>query len=262
MCICSKRNLKRREKAQRGHKHYDNLYRHSVFRGGLLLGHSRGKLFNLLAPVQTLGEAYGVIQGMETVDAVPVERKSVSGYEGLYEVDNLSRVFSLRTGKQMKQMVNTRGYKTVALTKEGKTKCVFVHRMVAEAFVPNDANFPFVNHKDEDKTNNLPENLEWCTARYNANYGTAIKRRVATLKRNGTSTKGRPSEKRKQIVAIDENGAEIIFENSYEAAEKTGVDRRNIYACCQGKKKRLNGYKFDWVCGAKMDERVDGNGRS
>lgn len=196
-----------------------------------------------------------------TVDAVPVERKSVSGYEGLYEVDNLSRVFSLRTGKQMKQMVNTRGYKTVALTKEGKTKCVFVHRMVAEAFVPNDANFPFVNHKDEDKTNNLPENLEWCTARYNANYGTAIKRRVATLKRNGTSTKGRPSEKRKQIVAIDENGAEIIFENSYEAAEKTGVDRRNIYACCQGKKKRLNGYKFDWVCGAKMDGKDgDGNG--
>ena len=189
----------------------------------------------------------------DAVDAVPVERKSVSGYEGLYEVDNLSRVFSLRTGKQMKQMVNTRGYKTVALTKEGKTKCVFVHRMVAEAFVSNDANFPFVNHKDEDKTNNLPENLEWCTARYNANYGTAIKRRVATLKRNGTSTKGRPSEKRKQIVAIDENGVETIFENSYEAAEKTGVDRRNIYACCQGKKKRLNGYKFDWVCGARMD---------
>ncbi len=195
----------------------------------------------------------GGVKIMPTVDAVPVERKSVSGYEGLYEVDNLSRVFSLRTGKQMKQMVNTRGYKTVALTKEGKTKCVFVHRMVAEAFVPNDANFPFVNHKDEDKTNNLPENLEWCTARYNANYGTAIKRRVATLKRNGTSTKGRPSEKRKQIVAIDENGAETIFENSYEAAEKTGVDRRNIYACCQGKKKRLNGYKFDWVCGARMD---------
>lgn len=67
---------------------------------------SRCELFNRLAPVQTLGEAYGIIQGMDTVDAVPVERKSVSGYEGLYEVDNLSRVFSLRTGKQMKQMVD------------------------------------------------------------------------------------------------------------------------------------------------------------
>jgi hypothetical protein len=189
-----------------------------------------------------------IINKQPTVDAVPVQRKSVVGYEGLYEVDSLSRIFSKISGKQMKQWTTTRGYKSVSLTKNGKEKNVFVHRIVAEAFVPNRKGYPFVNHKDEDKTNNLPENLEWCTAKYNSNYGTAVKRRLETLKRNGTSTRGRPSEKQKQIVAVDENGNEFVFSNSYEAAEKTGADRRNIFACCQGKKKRLKGYKFDWFC--------------
>lgn len=195
-----------------------------------------------------------------TVDAVPVQRKSVVGYEDLYEVDSLSRIFSKISGKQMKQWTTTRGYKSVSLTKDGKEKNVFVHRIVAEAFVPNSEGYPFVNHKDEDKTNNLPENLEWCTAKYNSNYGTAVKRRLETLKRNGTSTKGKPSEKQKKIVAVDESGNEFVFSNSYEAAEKTGVDRRNIFACCQGKKNRLKGYKFDWFCAdgeRRTDEQTD-----
>lgn len=183
-----------------------------------------------------------------TIDAVPVTRKSVIGYEGLYEVDNLSRVFSARSGKQMKQMVNTRGYKVVSLTKDKKTRSEFVHRIVASAFVDNPFDYPFVNHIDEDKTNNLPENLEWCTAQYNSNYGTAIKRRLNTLKRNGTSTKGRPSEKQKPIIATAEDGVEVIFNNSYEAAAKTGAKRQNIYACCYGKRKTAKGYKFAFYC--------------
>ena len=127
-----------------------------------------------------------------------VVRKPVKGYDGYYEVDQFGRVFGLDriikvndngrnyekpiAGKQLKQSMHTNGYKTVYLTKDGKTKTLFVHRLVAEAFIPNVDNLPMVNHKDEDKTNNFVENLEWCTNDYNINYGTARKRQANKIR--------------------------------------------------------------------------------
>jgi hypothetical protein len=86
------------------------------------------------------------------------------------------------SGKQMKQSLHTKGYKTVTLTKDGKSKTTFVHRIVAEAFIENPYNLPMVNHKDEDKTNNFAENLEWCTASYNRTYGKAVEKHAKTLR--------------------------------------------------------------------------------
>lgn len=139
-----------------------------------------------------------VIDNAPTVDAVEVVRKPVKDYEGYYEVDQFGRVFGLDrtiivvdgertyekllTGRQMKQSIHDKGYKTVSLTKDGKTKSVFVHRIVAEAFIPNPDNLPMVNHKDEDKTNNFLENLEWCTASYNRTYGKAIEKHARKLR--------------------------------------------------------------------------------
>ena len=139
-----------------------------------------------------------LIGEIPTVDAVEVVRKPVKGYEGYYEVDQFGRVFGLDriikvndngrnyekpiAGKQLKQSMHTKGYKTVSLTKDGKTKTLFVHRLVAEAFIPNVDNLPMVNHKDEDKTNNFVENLEWCTNDYNINYGTARKRQAKKIR--------------------------------------------------------------------------------
>jgi hypothetical protein len=138
------------------------------------------------------------VRNAPAVDAVEVVRKPVVGYEGYYEVDQFGRVFGVdRTvsvndngrvydkplaGKQMKQSMHTKGYKTVSLTKDGKTKLCFVHRIVAEAFIPNPDNLPMVNHKDEDKTNNFLENLEWCTASYNRTYGKAIERHAKKIR--------------------------------------------------------------------------------
>ena len=134
----------------------------------------------------------------QTEDVVEVVRKAVKGYEGYYEVDQFGRVYSVDRiipvndngrnyskqlqAKQMKQSVNTNGYKIVSLTKDGKTKNLYVHRLVAEAFIQNEDKLPMVNHKDEDKTNNFVENLEWCNASYNRTYGKAVEKQAKKLR--------------------------------------------------------------------------------
>lgn len=107
--------------------------------------------------------------------------RPVVGYEGLYEVSNLGRVKSLnynRTGKEkIMSPVVFKGYYRVLFNCRGKgRKQKFVHRLVAEAFIPNPDNLPQVNHKDENKLNNCVDNLEWCTNIYNCNYGTRTER--------------------------------------------------------------------------------------
>lgn len=148
--------------------------------------------------VCALSAVEGMIAGLPSIDVTEVERKPIYGYEGLYEVDKFGRVFGVdRTttvtdhgrcyvkpicGKQMKQSLHTKGYKTVTLTKDGKSKTVFVHRIVAEAFIWNPQDLPMVNHKDEDKTNNFVDNLEWCSASYNRTYGKGTEKQARKLR--------------------------------------------------------------------------------
>lgn len=110
--------------------------------------------------------------------------KPVVGYEGYYEVSNYGRVKRLETRvnsnrggravreKILKQIITKYGYLTVHLCVDNKRAKKKVHRLVAEAFIPNPLNLPCVNHKNEIKTDNFVENLEWCTVEYNNNYGT------------------------------------------------------------------------------------------
>lgn len=144
-------------------------------------------------------EEYGIgFAEKKRDDLVEVVRKPIKGYEDYYEVDQFGRVFAKeRTihvidhdreydkhlpSRQMKQSVHTKGYKTVPLTKDGVCTTKFVHRLVAEAFIPNPDDLPFVNHIDEDKTNNFVENLEWCTEQYNSTYGKAREKHAKALK--------------------------------------------------------------------------------
>ena len=158
-------------------------------------------VFSLVNPLDSEDlafEIYNMIDAAPTVDAVPVVRKPIRGYEGMYEVDNLARVFSIERvktvndngrvydkpiqAKQLRQGMHSKGYKVVTLTKDGVSKTHFVHRLVAEAFIENPNGLPMINHKDEDKTNNLPENLEWCDAYYNVMYGNGRKKRSKKIK--------------------------------------------------------------------------------
>lgn len=124
--------------------------------------------------------------------------KPVVGYEGLYEVSNTGQVRSLdryikysngqihlHKGKVLSPVIKDNGYLQVGLYYNGKYKMFLVHRVVAQAFIPNPDNLPEVNHLDEDKTNNNVTNLEWCDRSYNLKYGTVRIRSINTKIKKG-----------------------------------------------------------------------------
>ena len=131
--------------------------------------------------------------------------------------------------QQKKPSCNNKGYLVVDLYATNKRKTFLVHRLVAEAFVPNPHNFPCVNHKDENKRNNNADNLEWCTHEYNMAYGTRNKR---IAEKNG-----------KPIVQLDLcNNVLRRFASALEAQKATGISNANINECCHKKRKTAGGY--------------------
>ena len=113
------------------------------------------------------------------------EWRAVPGYEGLYEVSNIGNVRNVRRNTLLRLTKTNNGYIRVGLCKNGIKTGFQVHRLVAQAFIPNPNNLPQVNHLDENKTNNNVDNLEWCTAKYNLSYGTARTRSINTKIKNG-----------------------------------------------------------------------------
>lgn len=166
--------------------------------------------------------------------------KDIEGFEGSYQVSNLGRVKSFHRGKwnNISPCESTKGYLQVFLHKNGKRKRFFVHRLVAQAFIPNPDNLPQINHKDEDKANNMVDNLEWCTAEYNLNYGTRNKR---------ASEKMRNGEKSKVVYQYTLKG-EFIKEwpSLGEVGRQLGFSEGTISSCCLGKTRQNYGYGYLW----------------
>lgn len=120
--------------------------------------------------------------------------RPVVGYEGLYEVSNTGLIRSLDRfvgnrnrikGKILSIRIEKNGYCSVALSKYGKIKRYKIHRLVAQAFIPNPEGLPEVNHLDEDKTNNSVDNLEWCDRKYNMNFGSRLNKSLLTKSEKG-----------------------------------------------------------------------------
>ena len=152
--------------------------------------------------------------------------KDVLGYEGLYRVSNKGNVYSVERkdtlGRKWGGVMlrpshnNTGGYLSVDLRKNGTRKKKRVHRLVAEVFIPNANNYSEINHKDENKTNNHVENLEWCTSKYNINHGTRTER---------TS---------KKVRAINiKTGVVTTFSSTAESGRK-GYDQGAVSKACRG----------------------------
>ena len=150
--------------------------------------------------------------------------KDVIGYDKLYSIDNSGNVYSKRTNKILSQGTDTNGYKFVILCNNGKRKCKRIHRLVAEAFLPNDF-YTEVNHIDENKANNSVENLEWCDRKYNCNYRNKNKNIM------------------KKVICVDENKE---FNSIKECAKYYGVTSTMICKVLNGTFKTTHGLSFKY----------------
>ena len=176
--------------------------------------------------------------------------KDIPGYEGRYQVSSFGRVRSLdriddenhfRKGQIMKTKL-LRGYVRVALRDGKKQKEYQVHRLVALAFIPNQDNLPQVNHKDCNPGNNNVDNLEWCDAKYNINYGD----------RNEKVSKALSGRKKtwaqKPVLCYNLDGNFVCrFESACAAAEVVDRAATNITACLKGKQKTSGGFVWKYA---------------
>lgn len=156
--------------------------------------------------------------------------KDITGYNGLYAITSCGKVWSYKRKKFLKPMLQKTGYVTVSLCKDGKATLFYLHRLVAEAYIPNPEGLPQVNHKDEDKTHNYSSNLEWCTAGYNMTYGTA---RVRAAR-----TQGKPV----YCVELDKT-----FDGLAQASRALGLSRNALQCSLKRGYKTCGGYHWKYV---------------
>ena len=162
--------------------------------------------------------------------------KDIKGYEGIYQVSDRGRIKNVRTGRILKPML-AGAYLYVGFWRNNHKKCYKIHRLVAEAFIPNPDNLPQVNHKDENKLNNNLDNLEWCTAKYNSNYGTRSKR--SNEKRKNNKSQSKP------VCQYSLDGELIkVWPSAMEITRQLGYCVSHISECCNGTLKRYK--KFIW----------------
>lgn len=175
----------------------------------------------------------------------------IPGYEGCYQVSDYGRVRScdryvravhdskqIRRGQIIKPWDMPNGYLVVGLNKEMRRSVKYIHRLVASAFIPNPDFLPQINHKDEDKTNNRVDNLEWCTHGYNINYGSA----------RAKISKAHFDGKYGTIPVAQILNGEIVatFDSASDAERATGISSSSIRKVCLGRPKFKTAGGYEW----------------
>ena len=196
----------------------------------------------------------------------------IKEYEGLYQISNMGRVRNSKN-KIKKSRVTKSGYVIIDLNKDKHPQTFYVHRLVAEAFIPNPDNKLYVDHIDTNKENNNVNNLRWATAKENMN-------NELTKKHNSESSKGRIiSEETKKKISEAQKGdkhwnygntwdeevkkqnmlsqptrkiircieTNIIYDSIAEVSRKTGINTTSIGDCVKGKQKTAGGYHWEVV---------------
>lgn len=154
------------------------------------------------------------------------EVRQINGFPN-YFVSSDGKVFNIR-GKELKPSIGRNGYARVSINnKNEKHVRKSIHRLVAETYIPNPNNYPQVNHKNMDRTDNRVENLEWCTCIYNLNYSNVIEKASIA--------------KQRRIICISTSEK---FDSIKSACEKYNLHHANLVACCNGRRKKCGGMEW------------------
>lgn len=187
--------------------------------------------------------------------------KDIPGYEGRYQVSDLCRVKSLgrmfwsgktnyyKSDRIIKVSKNSKGYQQFTVSKNGISKSIKLHRILAELFIPKVDGKIFVNHKDGNKVNNNLENLEWCTHKENLKHAydnglLSVDKRIDNLKKFNI----------KRMKPVIEVNSKKIYSSTSEAARHLNLDITMIGRVCKGIYKQYKGYRFKY-----FEEDYDGN---
>ena len=187
--------------------------------------------------------------------------KDIEDYEGLYQVSNLGRVKSLERYQQnhskfqkieekMKSIhTKSNGYQFVQLYKDNRMKNIYVHKLVAQAFIPNIDNKPEVNHIDGNKLNNSVKNLEWVTSNENNKHKWRTGLQRFSEKQSKITKENNQKYKSRPIKQLDLQGNYIrTWKNAHEASRQLSIDRSCISQCCNnGRNKTAGGYKWSFA---------------
>ena len=158
--------------------------------------------------------------------------KDIPEYEGKYQASTFGRIKSLKFNREkiLKMRLNPSGYKLINL----ENKTYRVHTLIAKTFIENPNNYREINHKDENKQNNRVDNLEWCTRKYNCNYGNLPKKVAIRFS--------------KKVALVDNtNKCRLYFKSAMEAERILNIDHSSIIKCCKGKVKTAGGYKWKYI---------------
>ena len=218
----------------------------SIFVSGLV-----GISYPMKGEVTTLARFFLVTQ-FNLVTMIEIW-KDISGYEGLYQVSNKGRIYSLgrriimKNGRSreiksrvLKHSLDSKGYPFIVLYDfDSNRKQGRIHRLVAEAFIPNPNNKPTVNHKNSIRHDNNIENLEWATHSENTIHGY----KYGNMKPNGLGNFGRKNIKSKPVLQFTKDGKFVAeYEGHCDAHRKTGVNRGHISEVTRGEKKSAGGF--------------------
>lgn len=159
--------------------------------------------------------------------------KAIDGFHN-YEVSDLGRVRNINTGRLLKPFADEWGYLKVTLCIDGIMHKKRIHRLVAEAFLPNAERLAEVNHIDENKTNNAADNLEWCSHAYN-------------MKHSGKNRVGVRTSGPIAVRSIAPNGTVTAYRSLYHAARSLGINPGNIWCVINGYTRTAGGLKWEVI---------------
>ena len=191
------------------------------------------------------------------------EFRWIKGFEGYYMVSNLGRIYSFpRYDNMMRKhggyfistQISPNGYEIVHLMLNGKRIAKYVHKVLAESFIPNPIGKKEVDHIDANKTNNRIDNLRWCTRSENCLNEITYTRMVESNKDNLRCGDKNPHSRR--VAQYDSNGNFIAeYESCGDAFRKTGISRDSIQQCASGKRKLGGSYIWKYITEAKFSTK-------